>query len=142
MTVVAYIIVIVLAALCMTLGMFAVGLPLAFLLAWAPISIRTTIAGSIGGVAGVVAAVAFGYGAFHVFVGPDSFTVGPFLASTLPLLIPIRRDMIQAAQVKEAQDQLRQTITANHGEATAEFMATETTIAHGSSVAGEITGFC
>ena len=140
MSVLAYIIVIVLAALFMSLGMFAVGLPLAFLLAWAPISVRTTIAGGIGGVAGVVAAVAFGFGVFHLLVGPGSFTIGPFLASVLPLLIPVRRDMIQATQVKEAQDQLRQTITANHGEDVAEFMATETTTAHRSSVCGEVMG--
>ena len=95
-TVIAYVLVVPLVQFCLTTGVFLVGFPVALLLAWAPISLRTKVAGVIGGVAGVALAVAFGYGVFRLLVGPDSFTWGAFLASTVPLLPPIWNDLLKS----------------------------------------------
>lgn len=51
------------------------------------------------GVAGVAAAVAFAYFTFSILVGPESYGVLPFLASTIPLVIPILNDRAKAQQL-------------------------------------------
>ncbi|SRR6266508_973662 len=139
-TVIAYILVLPLVQLCLTGGVFLVGFPVALLLAWAPISLRTKVSGFIGGVAGVTLAVAFGYGVFRLLVGPDSFTAGAFLASTVPLLLPIRSDFLQSQRVKAARQQLLDTVRESRGEDAAGAMTVETETAHGSGVLGEIAG--
>jgi hypothetical protein len=135
-TVIAYILVVPFVQFCLTGGVFLVGFPIALLLAWTSVSLRTTISGFIGGVAGVTLAVAFGFGVFRLLVGPSSFTVGPFLASTVPLLLPIRNDFLQAQRVKAARQQLLDTL----GERAVSALTDETKTAHGSDVVGEITG--
>jgi hypothetical protein len=140
MTMIAYVLVVPLAQFCLTAGVLVGGFPVALLLAWAPISIRTKIAGVCGGVIGVAFAVAFGYGVFRLFVGSGSFTICPFLASSLPLLLPIRNDIIQAMRVREAREQLLATIAGSRDEGTMSTLATETMTAHGSGVVGEIVG--
>jgi hypothetical protein len=139
-TVIAYVLVVALVQFCLTGGVWLIGVPVALLLAWAPISFRTTVAGIIGGIAGVALAVAFGYGVFRLLVGAGSFTLGPFLASTVPLLIPIKNDLVQAQHVKEARDQLLDTVRDSRDTDTVNAMATETQTAHGSAVVGEIAG--
>jgi len=95
-TVIAYILVVPLVQFCLTAGVLLGGFPVAILLAWSPISLRTKVAGVIGGVTGVVFAVAFGYGIFRFVVGPESFTFGAYLASTVPLFLPIRNDFLHS----------------------------------------------
>jgi len=135
-TVIAYILVVPFVQFCLTGGVFLVGFPVAILLAWTSVSLRTKIAGFIGGVAGVVLAVAFGFGVFHLLVGPSSFTIGPFLASTVPLFRPIRNDMLQAKRVKAARQQLLDSL----GENAEGVLTDETQTANGSDVVGEIAG--
>lgn len=139
-TVVAYILVVPLVQFCLTGGVLLVGFPFAVLFAWAPISLRTKVAGVIGGVAGVALAVAFGYGVFRFVVGPDSFTVGPFLASTVPLLLPVRNDLLQSWRVKAARQQVLESVRESHGNDAVNALAVETETAHGSGVIGEIAG--
>lgn len=91
-TVVAYVLVILLASFCLTAGVWLGGFLIVLSLAWAPVSLRTKVAGFCGGVVGVAAAIAFGYGIFRLLAGPASFSLGPFLASTLPLLVVIWND--------------------------------------------------
>ena len=100
--IIAYLLVLPLVQFAMTVGLFLGGVPLALLLAKAPILFRVRIAGVFGGIAGALCAVAFGYGVFRWLVGPDSFTIGPFLASTLPLTIPIANDIRQAKRSRQA----------------------------------------
>ena len=139
-TVIAYVLVVPLVQFCLTGGVFLVGFPVSLLLAWAPISLRTKVAGVIGGIAGVAFAVAFGYGIFRFVVGPDSFTVGAFLASTVPLLLPIRNDFLQSRRVKAARQRLLETIRESRSDDAVNDLALETETAHGSGVVGEIAG--
>ena len=138
-TLIAYILVVPLVQFCLTVGVFLVGFPVALLLAWSPISLRTKVSGFIGGVAGVALAVAFGYGVFRLLIGPDSYTVGAFIASTVPLLLPIRSDFLQSQRVNAARQQLLDTVRESRGEDAAGVMAGETETA-GSGVVGEIAG--
>lgn len=138
-TIIAYVLVVPTVQFCLVLGVWIPGFLIALLLAWAPISVRTSIAGVCGGVAGVALAVLWGYGVFHFIVGPGSFTLAPFLASTLPLLGPICRNWIQARQFAAARmDVLK--LAAERGPEVAAQMAHETQTAHGSVVAGMIVG--
>jgi len=151
-TIIAYVLVVPLVQFCLTAGVWLGGFPVAFLLAWAPISLRTTVAGVCGGIAGVTFAVAFGYGIFRFVIGPGSFTIGAFLASTLPLLLAIRNDLLQSWRVKAAHDQMLGTTAESRGrhlrtdEEKRDFehamrgFARETGTAHGSGVVGEIVG--
>lgn len=139
-TVIAYVVVVPLVQFCLTGGVWLIGFPVALLLAWAPISFRTTVAGIIGGIAGVVLAVAFGYGVFRLLVGPGSFTLGPFLASTGPLLLPIWNDLVQSKRVKTERQQLLDTLRDSRDTDTVKAMAAETQTAHGSAVVGEVAG--
>ncbi len=89
---------------------------------------------------GIFLSVAFGYGIFRFIIGPGSFTTGAFLASTLPLLIPIRNDFLQSKRVKEAREQLLRTIAEKRDEHTVKTMTEATYTAHGSMVIGEVIG--
>jgi len=137
---IAYVLVVPLVQFCLTAGVRLGGLPVALCLAWAPISWRTKVAGVCSGIVGVALAVAFGYGIFRVVMGPGSFTIGPFLASTLPLLLPIWNDILQSRRAKAARDQLLRTIAESRDETTTRALAAETMTAHGSGVVGEIVG--
>ncbi len=139
-TVIAYVLVLPLVQFCLTAGVLLGGFSVALLLAWAPLSWRTKVGGLCGGIAGVTLAVAFGYAIFRFVIGSGSFTVGAFLASTLPLLLPIRNDLRNARQVKAARDRMLGTIAESRGEHPAMAFAAEAETAHGSAVVGEIVG--
>jgi hypothetical protein len=102
----AYVIVIVLVQFCLTLGSLVIGFPIALGLAWLPAHIRAPISGTLAGVAGVATAVAFGYFAFGIILGPGSFGIGAFLASTLPLAAPIMNDRKRVLQLSAAEREL------------------------------------
>lgn len=102
----AYVLVVVLSSVMLTIGSRLVGTLVALLFAWASGRARAAIAGVSGGIAGVAAAVAFGYAMFHLIVGPGSFGLGGFLASTLPLAIPILNDKKHGAQLLAAEQEL------------------------------------
>ena len=103
---IAYLLVVVLSSVALTIGSRLVGTLVALLLAWTSGQVRATIAGLSGGIAGVAAAVTFGYVTFHFMVGPGSFGLGGFLASTIPLAIPIYNDRQHWAQLLAAEGQL------------------------------------
>ena len=138
--VIAYILVVPLVQFCLMGGVFIVGFPIALLLAWTSVSVRTKIAGFIGGIAGVALAVAFSYGVFRLLVGPDSYTAGAFIASTAPLLLPIRSDFLQSQRVKVARQQLLDTVRESRDEDVVGAMTDDTETAHGSGVIGEVAG--
>ena len=102
----AYVIVIPLVQFCLTLGSVVAGFPIALCLAWAPMKLRVGIAGTLGGIAGVFAAVGFGYLVFFLLPGRESYGLGAFIASTLPLAIPIVNDKMKARQLASAANQL------------------------------------
>jgi hypothetical protein len=139
-TIIAYVLVVPLVQFCLTVGVWLGGFPVALLLVWAPISLRTKVAGVCGGIAGVLLAVSFGYGIFHFVSGHESFTTGAFLASTLPLLLPIRNDFLQSMRVKAAREQLLGTVAESHDKHTVKAMTEATSTAHWGSVVGEIVG--
>jgi hypothetical protein len=64
--------------------------------------LRVVIAGTLGGIAGVFAAVGFGYLVFFLLAGSKSYGIGAFIASTLPLLIPIANDAQKASEVADS----------------------------------------
>jgi len=140
LTILAYVLVIPLVQFCLTAGVGFVGILAALLLAWTPNAFRTKVAGFCGGFGGIAFAVAFGFGIFHFLIGPDSFTIGAFLASTIPLLIPIRNDFLQWRRANEARESMLQTVAVSRGESAAKQLATETKIGHVSCVVGEIFG--
>ena len=100
-TIIAYLLVLPLSYLAFRLGTFVTTAPIAFALIKASVWVRSTIAGVIAGIGGVVAAVTVGWCVFNWVVGPGTFTLFPFLASVLILTISIQKD-VQLAQ-KQAQ---------------------------------------
>lgn len=96
-TIIAYVLVLPLSYLAFRLGTFVAAAPIVFALIKASVWVRSTIAGVIAGIGGVIAAVAFGWCVFYWVVGPDTFTLFPFLAAVLILTISIKKD-VQLAQ--------------------------------------------
>lgn len=106
-TLLAYVLVLPLSFLASRLGAIVVGGPIAFTLIRASVSLRSTIAGFVGCVGGVAAAVAFGWCVFNWVVGPGSFTFVPFLASVLLLTISIAKDFRQSQARSQTQADLQ-----------------------------------
>lgn len=96
--IIAYILVVPFSFLASRLGAIVMGGPIAFALIKASVWLRTTIAGFVGCVGGVVAAVALGWCIFNWVVGIGSFTLLPFFASLLLLTISIPRNFQQAKE--------------------------------------------
>lgn len=98
LTILAYLLVIVLAQFAFTFGMF-IGtlLTLPFNLIADSVSsenttvstFRATVVSVIAGIFCSVICIGFAWGIFRLLVGVDSFTLFPFLASVLSMLIPI-----------------------------------------------------
>ncbi len=88
-TLLAYILVIPLSFLASRLAGLVVGVPIYFALIWASVQLRSTIGGFIVGVVYSISAVAFGWFVFSWVVGKGSFTILPFFASVLILIIII-----------------------------------------------------
>ena len=105
MTILAYIIVIVISQFMLTIGVMITTL-LGFLLAWLPDRVRAPLLGFIGGVAGTVLAVLVARLIFSWLAGPDSFGLGPFLAATIPLSIPIMNDYKKYKQLRQIQSEM------------------------------------
>jgi hypothetical protein len=85
----AYVLVLLLSFLSSRLGAIVVGGPIAFALIRASVWFRSTIAGIIGCVGGVAAAVAVGWCIFGWIIGRGSFTFAPFMASVFLVCILI-----------------------------------------------------
>jgi hypothetical protein len=96
---------------CLTIGVVAGSAVSGLLLRWASISVRAHASGVVAGVAGVVVAVAFGFGTFLWLFGPSAFTLLPFLACTLPLFIPMRNDLRKARALQQATAPLQELAT-------------------------------
>lgn len=103
----AYGLVIVLVRFCFTLGTLLVAFPIAGCLAWAPERLRGVVAGILSGLGGVAAAVAFGYFMFRLILGSSAFGLLPLLAATVPLIIPIRKDLAQSRLLSDDLTKLR-----------------------------------
>ena len=103
----AYGLVIVLAPFCLTLGKLLVTFVVAGCLAWTPERLRGVVAGTIAGLGGVAAAVAFGYFMFRLILGSGAFELIPLLASTIPLIIPILKDLTKARLLSDDLTKLR-----------------------------------
>jgi hypothetical protein len=94
--VIAYGLVIVFARFCYWLGTLLVTLLVAGCLAKASERLRGVVAGVLSGLGGVAASVAFGYFLFHLVFDPSAFGLFPLLAATIPLAIPIRKELAQS----------------------------------------------
>ena len=103
---IAYAIVIVLVQFCLTFGCLIAGFPIALCLAWASGRLRAIVAGTLAGVVGIAAAVGFGYLIFHLLLGPNSYNIAAFIASTVPLVIPIVNDRKRAHDLTIAESNL------------------------------------
>ncbi len=139
LTILAYVLVIWLVQFCLNTSVPVVGFPIALALAWTSVGVRTKIAATSAGIAGVALAVAFGYGVFRYLVGPGSFTLGPFLASTLPLLIPLWNDWLHSREVATAREELLRHFS-DRGAEVVDSLVDNTKTGHGSMVVGEILG--
>jgi hypothetical protein len=126
-----YVAVIFLVQFCLTVASLVVGFLLALCLAWLPARTRAAISSTLAGIAGVAAAISFGYLSFYFVLGSNSFGIGAFIASTLPLVIPILNDQKRATQLVSAQRDLPQA---------AQALAAPTTAAAQYSVVGYILG--
>ena len=116
---ITYVIVIVLVQFCLSLGYLIAGFPIALCLAWAPSRLRAIVAGILAGVAGVVAAVGFGYLIFHLLLGPKAYNIGAFIASTIPLVFPIVNDRRRAHELSIAESDLPEGVKATASPITA-----------------------
>jgi hypothetical protein len=101
-TILAYVSVIVLSSLTLSLSAVVLGFLVALALAWTSIRVRVTIAGIAGGALGVVASVLVACVAFRWIAGPTAYGVGPFLASVVPLGGPILNDIRKAREIDAA----------------------------------------
>lgn len=137
-TIIAYLLVVPLVQFCLTMGVLILGFAIALVLAWAPVALRLSISCVFGGVGGVATAVGFGYGVFRIVVGPDSFTLGAFLASTVPLFIPIWNDIKQARRHAAARSKLLDAFEKSEADKLA--YVTEESGGGWSPVVGEIVG--
>jgi hypothetical protein len=95
----AYGLVIILAQFCLTLGTLIVAFAVSGALAWAPERFRGVVAGTLSGIGGVTAAVAFGYFVFRLILGSSEFNLISLLASAIPLLIPIYNDFTKSREL-------------------------------------------
>jgi hypothetical protein len=139
-TIIAYVLVVPLSPFFLAAGQWLCAIPTAFLLIWASVSLRTKVSGFCSGITGVAVAVTCGYEIFRLVIGPESFTIGAFLASTLPLPLSIRKDLLASQRVKAARNQLLGGIAERSGEHAAVAMATETGNPLGSTAVGKIVG--
>ena len=94
--VLAYGLIILLGRFCFTLGTLLVGFPVSGCFAWAPQRLRGVVAGTLSGLGGVAAAVAFAYFTFRLILGSNTFGLFPLVAVTVPLIVPIRKKLIKA----------------------------------------------
>jgi hypothetical protein len=94
--VLAYGLIILLGGFCFALGTVLVAFPVSGCFAWAPPRLRGVVAGTLSGLGGVAAAVAFAYFTFRLILGPNTFGLFPLLAVTVPLIIPIRKKLMSA----------------------------------------------
>ena len=94
--VLAYGLIILLGRFCFTLGTLLVSFPVSGCFAWAPQRLRGVVAGTLSGLGGVAAAVAFAYFTFRLILGSNTFGLFPLLAVTVPLIVPTRKKLIQA----------------------------------------------
>ena len=104
---IAYILVIVLTRICYWFGSLLLGFPVAGCLAKASEQLRGVVAGVFSGLGGVAVSVAFAYFIFHSFFHSSVFSIYAFLAATVPLVIPIRKDLAQSHLLSEDVSKLR-----------------------------------
>lgn len=97
-TIIAYILVIILSQFCITAGAL-VSFLLSLLFFWVHDKIRVPICTIIGGISGPLLAVGLAYLIFKWLVGSNSFSLAPFLAVTIPLIIPIYNDFKKARKM-------------------------------------------
>jgi hypothetical protein len=136
----AFVLVVPLAILCFNIATLIGGFLIALVLAWTSISLRTKIAGFCSSIIGVICAVALGYGIFRIIVGPESYSVWVFIASTVPLIIEIRKDFREYQRYIAAREQMLNAFAKSDGDQIKHLMDKETKSAHGSTVLGEIVG--
>jgi len=113
--VIAYGLVIVLARICFWFGMLLVGFPVSGCLAKASEQLRGVVAGVLSGLGGVAASVAFGYLIFHSFFDSSAFSIFPLLAATVPLVIPIRKDLDQSQLLSDDVTKFRELLQTQPG---------------------------
>ena len=119
--------------------MLLIGFITALLLVWTSIWLRTRIAGFVGGFCGVCLAVAFGFGVFHLLVGPGAFGIFALLATTLPLLIHVHADYLQARKLAAIREQFYE-LARTEGREVNDAMADELSASPIGNLAGEIVG--
>ncbi len=90
-TILAYVLVIPLVQFALTLGELFGG-AIGVLSSWMPDKSGTQVRGFIAGCVGAIASISYGFVVFRLLVGAGSFGIFPFLATVLPLSIPILND--------------------------------------------------
>lgn len=106
--IIAYVLVIVLARFCYFLGTSLVTIPVALCLAKASSGqLRGVVTGVLSGLGGVAASCAFGYFLFRLMFDSNAFSLFPFLAATVPLVIPICKDFAHSQVLSDDVTKLR-----------------------------------
>ena len=108
---IAYILAIALARICYWFGTVVIGFPVAGVLAKASDQIRGVVAGILCGLGGVAASVEFSHLMFHHIIDDKAFGVGAVLAATVPLVIPIRKDLATSRLLFEDVSKIRNLFT-------------------------------
>ena len=115
--VVAYCLAIVLARFCFWFGSVIVSFPVAGCLARASEQLRGVVAGVFSGLGGVAASFAFGYFVFCFILGSSAFGLFPLLAATVPLVVPIRKDLAQSRLLSDDVNKFRHLLQSQPGTA-------------------------
>lgn len=102
-TVLAYIIVLLpISPLLVTLTVYVVGVPVAWILFWLSDRVRTVASAFCGGLAGGSVVLGYGWVVFRLLAGPASLTVWPAVATSVPLLVVIYNDLRHMVSVRAA----------------------------------------
>lgn len=123
----------------MLLGLWFVGFPLAFLLAWTSMGFRTTVCGFISGLAG--AALAY-YASFLLFsrIGDGTYHLWALVATSFGVLIPVYNDYKRTQHVEMERQLLLKNLEATQGAEERQSLAAATDMGGFSSVYGGLAG--
>jgi hypothetical protein len=139
MTILSYILTFIGSFLALLIGAFS-HLGFSFLLSWAPNALRARVAGFLGGFVSAGFSVAIGWWIFNWLQGPDSFTVAPFIISTLPVALAIPGDFKKARSDNHARDELLTGLRQSRTDEELVGIADMTHSPHRSSAFGSILG--
>ncbi len=108
-TLLAYVVVIPLVQFAYTIGTY-VGIPLGLWTFVLPVKCGNQARSFVAGFSGIFLAVAYGFIVFRLFLGSQSYSTFPLLATVLPLLIPLQNDYRRYRQMDRTMNEIEEAV--------------------------------